>query len=442
MKISDVIDGSKISGLQLGVVGICFFLNVSDGFDVVAISYAAPSISQAWQIDAALLGIVFSAGLLGMTLGAMFLAPLTDVIGRQKMIIAALAVVSVTMAFTALAEHTWQLIMLRAMTGLGIGSMLASMTSMVAEFVPDRRRNFAIGILQAGYPVGATGGGFLAAWMIPEFGWQSLFLVGAFFNAVMIPVVLIWLPESLEFLTKRQPAEALSKVNHTLKRMGHQPLSALPEPPVSLPKAHVGSLLTTEFRASTLLLWTAFFMCFFTIYFLISWVPKIIVDTGFTLQEGISGGITYNAGSFFGVVALGYLADKFGLRRMIVGFLVIGAIAMLAFGQSPNEITVLWALAALIGVFLSGGFAGLYSVAARIYPAEIRTTGVGWGIGAGRFGGIAGPYVGGLLIAAGVANEVSFSIFAAPLVIAALAVFAMQAPQLKPLRPLDQTTQP
>lgn len=429
--LKDLIDESPISTPQIVVVAICFVLNVLDGFDVVAISYAAPAIAEDWRIAPTTLGVVFSAGLVGMTVGAMFLAPFTDVIGRRKMILYALIIISASMTITGMAENTAHLIVLRIITGLGIGAMLASLTSMVAEYTPKRRRNFAIGFLQTGYPVGATVGGFLAAWLVPVYGWRELFFVGGGLTAIMAPIVLLWLPESLDFLATRQPPHALQKINKMLHRMQRPALRALPEKPSGRRAAvTIGALLTPDFRANTLKLWLAFFMCFFTLYFLLSWIPKIIVNAGFSLENGISAGIAFNAGAVIGVLALGYLADKRGLKGLIALFLVVGGALMLGFGLAPADLIALLCLAFLIGAFVDGGFAGLYSVAARLYPTEIRTTGVGWAIGAGRFGGVAGPYVGGLVIAWQWSSFAAFALFAAPMMIAAAAVIAIRSAEL------------
>ncbi len=176
MDIRELIDNSPVKKLQIAVIGICCMLNMLDGFDVLAIAFAAPPIADEWAIQPAALGLVFSAGLFGMALGSMFIAPLTDRIGRRAMILICMVAISVMMVVTGLSRSVTELIIARALTGLGIGGMLASLTSMVAEYTPDRHRNLTIGLLQAGYPVGGTLGGLIAAWLVPEYGWRVLFL--------------------------------------------------------------------------------------------------------------------------------------------------------------------------------------------------------------------------------------------------------------------------
>ena len=426
MNVNELIDKGPMMPLQFIVIAACFVLNILDGFDVLAISFTAPSISEEWSIQPVTLGVVFSAGLIGMTLGALFLAPLTDVIGRRVMVLAALTVISVAMYLTGTVTALWQLILLRAIAGLGIGSMLASLTSMSAEYSPLRHRNLVITFVSTGYPVGATIGGLVAAWMIPEFGWRSVFYAGGILTAVMIPIVMLLMPESLHFLVSKQPAQALTKINRILVRLKQSKLDKLPDirATSTIQKPTVSSLFKTD-KTSTLLLWLAFFMCFMTLYFLLSWIPKIVVDAGLPLEKGIYTGIAFNVGAFFGVVLLGYWADIKGLRPLIFWFCILGSLLMVVFGFSPALVTLLLLLSILIGFFVDGGFAGLYPVAARIYPTEIRTTGVGWAIGAGRCGAIVGPYLGGLLISYNWSISVSFIVFAIPLVIAAFATNAI-----------------
>ena len=195
-------------------------------------------------------------------------------------------------------------------------------------------------------------------------------------------------------------------------------------------KPTVMSLLVPDRRSSTLFLWLSFFMCFMTLYFLLSWIPKIIVDSGLPLEKGIYTSVAFNLGAIIGVVLLGYLSDKKGLRPLIFWFLVVGAVLMLAYGISPTIVAILLVLYFLLGFFVDGGFAGLYAVAARIYPTEIRTTGIGWAIGAGRTGAIAGPFIGGLVIGQDWPIAAYFIMFAVPLVVAAYTTRAIPSPHI------------
>ena len=175
--IRQLIDEKPISSLQLRVIFVCFALNMLDGFDVLAIAFTAPTISQEWQLTPYMLGIIFSAGLVGMALGAAFIAPLTDVIGRRAMILFSLSAIGVSMALTGLTTNTTEMIIMRIITGLGIGCILASLTSLVAEYTPHRKRSLGVGFMQVGYPLGATVGGFAAVTLIELSGWPAVFFL-------------------------------------------------------------------------------------------------------------------------------------------------------------------------------------------------------------------------------------------------------------------------
>jgi MFS transporter, AAHS family, vanillate permease len=432
MNIRELIDNSPVKKLQVTVIGICCMLNILDGFDVLAIAFAAPPIADEWAITPAALGLVFSAGLVGMALGAMFIAPLTDRIGRRAMILICIVAISVMMAVTGLSRSVPQLIAARALTGLGIGGMLASLTSMVAEYSPDRQRNLTIGLLQAGYPVGGTLGGLIAAWLLPEFGWRALFFGGAVMGALMIPIVALWLPESLVFLAQKQPAKALGRINRILHGLEHEPLDALPPVPATETSGGVMALLTTARRNNTLRLWLAFLLNSLTVYFIFSWVPKIVVDAGLPLEQGILAGLMVNAGAVVGIPTLGYLSGTRGLRPLILTFLLLGTGCVGLYGFVGQSVPLLLSIGFLIGFFVMGGFIGLYAVAARIYPTELRTTGIGWTIGVGRIGAIIGPYLGGIMIALQWSTATNFVFFALPLLVAGFAAYSIRARELQP----------
>jgi len=434
VRLRELIDQGPLSGLQFRVIALCCVINMIDGLDVLAISFAAPPIATEWELKATALGGVFSAGLVGMAIGSMFIAPLTDRIGRRAMILASLIAIGLAMVATGTVRTVNELLLARLVTGLGIGAILASLTSMVAEYTPDRHRNLTVSILQAGYPIGGTVGGFVAAWIIPELGWRSIFFVGAGLSLAMVPLVFWALPESLQFLDQKRPANALARVNAILARMRRPALAELGAPSSTAEPSRVSTLLTPARRANTLKLWLAFMLNSLAVYFVLSWVPKIVVDAGLPLEQGIWAGIMVNAGAVVGIVALGYLSGARGLRPLIFGFLLTGAVALVVFGFLPAIVPALLVVGFLIGFFVMGGYIGLYSVAARIYPTEVRTTGIGWTIGVGRFGSIVGPYLGGILIALEWSTGPRFVTFAVPLVIAAFAALAISARELAPPR--------
>ena len=415
--------------MQIGVIAVCWFINMLDGFDVLAIAYTAPTISEELQLAPEKLGVVLSAGLVGMALGAMFIAPLADRFGRRRMILWGLAIIGFAMMGTAMAESIGPLILARIITGLGVGGLLASLNTMVAEYSPDHRRSFAISFLQGGYPIGALAGGFIAAPLIPIYGWQMVFIIGGLTTLVMVAVVLLFLPESLHFLIDRRPRDALQQVNRILARLGHSAIHEVPQSEEAAPRVSSRAIFSEDLKMSTLLLWFSFFMSMLTLYFLLLWTPQIIVNAGLPKAQGIMVGATLNGGGLIGMLLLGHFAQRFGLHRLIIGFFLLAALSMVAFALIEASAMILLLLAFLLGFFTIGGMIGLYSIAADLYPTTLRNTGLGWGIGIGRLGAILGPYVAGILMGIGWEQADYFLLLALPLVFAMISTHALKKSQ-------------
>ncbi len=426
-RLRTLVDDNPMSKIQLMVVGICFVLNMLDGMDVVLMSYAAPVLAEDWAIPAAALGAVFSSALVGMTLGCLAIAPYADVIGRRRMILLAIFVIATGMLISGVCQSIWQLAAARVYTGLGVGAILASMAAMTSEYANDKHRNLCVATVQAGYPIGAVLTGFASAAIMPEHGWRPMFIWAGIITGAMFPVVYLLMPESLEFLAKKQPANALQNMNKTMQRMGAEPMNHLPEKPADIQKTSVKALFAGPRGFSTMMLWTGVFLAFFTLYFVISWIPKIAVDAGLPLDKGIFAGTAYNLGSFIGSIFLGWISARFGLQKMICLFFFIAAVMLMVFGSVSMNVFFILLCAFIIGITLNGGFNGFWPTAARLYPTEIRATGVGWAVGAGRAGAVAGPLVGGYLLQSGAGLAITFTVFAVPLVLAGIAALNIRS---------------
>lgn len=434
--IRELMDSGPMSPLQVGTIAICFLLNMLDGVDVLSLSFAAPVLAKSWSISPETLGVVFSAALIGMFLGSLLLAPLGDSIGRRKLLIISLLLIAFGMLTTAVARSVPELLVLRLITGCGLGGVVATMATIAAEFSPNRRRNFSVTIVQGGYPLGATLTGLVAAVIVPAIGWWSVFVVGGGLTLLLLPLVVFALPESPQFLLHRQPPGALEAVNKSLRRMRLGQLDELPpaaqehrnRPRLKVLLEALREILSPQYRPQTLLLWIAFFLCFVTLYFLINWVTQLASATGLPLKLAIYAGTAFNFGGFIGMAVLGYLSDRFGLRLIITVSLAAGAVIMVLFGALQSAWAVLLGLGVL-GV-MQGGFIALYAVAARLYPTPIRATGVGWAVAAGRPGGILGPIAAGFLVGAGLSMTQSFAVFAVPIALATVAVALIRSPRL------------
>jgi benzoate transport len=414
-----LIDKNPMTGLQYSTICICFLMNLLDGMDVSVISYTAPAIAKAWVISPQALGTVFSAGLFGMTIGALFLAPFADKIGRKSIILISGIIMGVCIYLTSYAASITELLIYRFVSGLGIGSMLASTASLTSEYTPNKTRDFWVSFVVSGYPIGAVIAGLVAAKVIPTEGWQQMFRIAGIASMFSVPLILFFLSESIDFYLRTQPQNALEKLNKILAKMNIQSLESLPIINKIKSKLPVGQLLKTDFKKPTLQLWAALFMAFAALFFLTSWIPKLTKDAGLSEKLAIYSLTVFNIGAFFGIITQGYFSSKYGLKKTLGLILALTGVLMASFGLFVGSDVILLVLA-LLGFGIQGGFVGLYALSARLYPTEFRTTGVGWAMGAGRLGGIVGPLIGGLLIGAGLGIATNFLIFAVPALLSGL----------------------
>lgn len=418
-----------MSRLQIAAVAVCITLNMLDGFDVLVVAFTASAISSDWGLSGAQLGVLLSAGLFGMAGGSLFLAPWADRFGRRTIILFCLALITVGMLLSAAARSVVQLAALRVLTGIGIGGMLASIGVITSEYSSNKWRSTNISLQATGYPVGATIGGSIAAILIAQYGWRAAFLFGAITSALMFPVVLRYLPESMDFLLARRPACALERVNTLLRRMGRAQMAQLPELRVTVEhelRNPLRGLFAGSAIRSTVLIWSSFFLLMFSFYFIMSWTPRLLVTAGLSAQQGITGGVLLNLGGIFGGSLFAYLASRFALRRLTFVYLGITALCTVLFGFFASELNAALVIALAIGIFLFGSMAGLYSLAPVLYPASARTTGMGWAIGIGRIGAILSPMIAGLLVDAQWSTDHLYAAFALPLLAAVLSVRALR----------------
>jgi benzoate transport len=408
------------SGLQILVVGLCFIVNMIDGMDVLVLSYIAPTLQLDWGVSADRIGVLFSAGIVGMAIGGLALAPLADVFGRRLVVILALTTSTSGMLMSGLVTDIWQLMILRVIVGMGIGSVLASMAALVSEYAPDRHRNFAVGLLYAGYPLGAIATGLIAVHTIPAYGWKATLVGAGMVSALMLPLLYFFLPESMQYLIKRRPPRALERLNDIRQRIHRSSLTQLPAAVDSPTATGVRGLFTDGRARSTMLLWSSMILGFASLWFAISWIPKLATMSGLDASSAIYAGTSFNAGAFFGTVALGLITARLKLQPVIAVFLASAALAMIVFGNSTVGAPALIAMAFVIGFLLQGGFNGIYPLGTRLYPAEVRSTGIGWTMGVGRIGAVLGPLLGGVLISRDVPVSIIFLVFAVPAVVGGL----------------------
>jgi benzoate transport len=421
----DILASNKMSAVQIAAVAVTVGLNALDGFDVLAISFASPGIAREWGIDRAALGFVLSMELIGMGLGSMLLGGVADKVGRRRTLLGCLVVMTLGMVMATRAKGVYDLSVYRVFTGLGIGGMLAAINAVAAEFSNDRRRSLNVSLMAIGYPIGAVIGGSIAALLLKQGDWRMVFEFGAAATAVFIPVVWWLVPESVAWLCQRQPAGSLGSVNRSLVRMGISPVDALPVVSEEARKRSAADIFSPQLARVTILSTVAYFLHITTFYFILKWVPKIVVDMGFTPASAAGVLVWANVGGASGGAVLGLLSMRYGLKHLTMAVLVLSTIMVTVFGHGQANLAELSLVCAVTGFCTNAGVVGLYGILAQVFPTYVRATGTGFAVGMGRAGAMLAPIIAGYLFHAGYGVQFVATAMSAGSLIGAVAVWLL-----------------
>jgi AAHS family 4-hydroxybenzoate transporter-like MFS transporter len=424
--VAQFIEQQPVGGFQIQLLLTCAAVLFLDGFDTQAIGYVAPALAKEWGLTKAALGPVFSAGLFGLMIGALVFGPLADRIGRKKIIIFSTLAFGLGTLVTAFIQDVGTLLAIRFLTGLGLGGAMPNAVAMTSEFSPYRRRATMVMIMFCGFSVGAALGGLLAAALIPQFGWRSVFVVGGVAPLLLAPILALRLPESVRFLAltgraHERVAELLARVNPKAP-LAPGTLFVVHEPHLTgLPVLH----LFREGRTlATLLLWVVFFMSLLDLYFLSNWLPTVLNDLGASVSTSAVIGSMLQVGGVVGTFALGSVIDRFSFRALALVYLM-AVFAVGAIGQVGHSAIFVTMAIFAAGFCIVGGQIAANALAAMFYPTSMRATGVGWALGIGRVGSIVGPLVGGALLTMKWSTGSVFIAAASAALCAALAAFSL-----------------
>ena len=415
-----VLLSAPMSFYQKVGVAVTVCLCMLDGFDVFAVTFAAPAIKSAWGVNQARLGLVLSSGLLGMAAGSLLIAPAADLIGRRSMLFLSLILMIVGDTWSSTTHSVQALMLSRVFTGLGIGTMIAVISSLAAEYANARSRDFCQTMFGAGFPLGGMLGGFFAAYLLPTYGWPAIFLAAASFGLVMVLVVWLFLPEPIAPMIARPKAGTLGRVNAYLARCGMPAVSELPAPPQDAKSAPLKALFATDMAGVTVLITAIYFLHVVTLFFVQTWVPSLIAGQGFPPTQAALVGVCVNLGGIVGGLLLGAASMRLGLKTLVVTAMALGAVLTAVFGSLPSNFILLALGAAAMGFSLQSAMMGLYAVVARTFPAHMRASGAGVVIGVGRIGSAVGPALAGMLLATGLNRGSVAILMAAPALAAAL----------------------
>ncbi|MBU1171626.1 MAG: MFS transporter [Proteobacteria bacterium] len=397
----DMLDQGNMRPLQIIVVIITILLNAIDGFDVLSISFAAPGIAREWGISPAALGVVMSMELIGMAIGSFFLGGVADRVGRRPTLLGCLAVMTVGMLLVTTATNTIQLSVWRVMVGLGIGGILACINAVVAEFSNVKRRGLCISIMVIGYPLGGTFGGMAASHLLQIHDWRSIFYLGAVLTGILLPAVYFFVPESVHWLARKQPKNALARINATLDRMKLALVTELPRCDGMDEKTSLADIFSKSLLGPTLILTAAYFLHITTFYFILKWSPKVVADMGFSPSLAGQVLVWVSMGGAIGGALFGWLTTRIGLKRLTIVILFLTAVFVAVFGRTSADLSQIKLLAAFAGFFGNAGISGLYSILAVSFPTHVRATGTGFVIGVGRAGAVCSPILAGFLLQSG-----------------------------------------
>src|SRR5436190_2380 len=336
--------------------------------------------------------------LIGMAFGSILIGGVADKIGRRPTLLGCLCVMALGMLGATTAASPVQLSIWRVFTGIGIGGMLAGTNAVVSEFTNKKWRALCISLMVIGYPLGGTFGGMFASRLLASYSWRSVFYFGAAAAAILLPALYFLVPESVHWLTRKQPADALAKVNAALKRLGHRAVASLPGVHEADRRKSVGDIFSPGLIAVTLLATSAYFLHMLSFYFILKWTPKIVADMGFAASSA-GGVLTWaNFGGAIGGAAFGVLTARIGLKPLTIFIMLANAVAVAIFGRTPADLQTMAILAAIAGFFGNAGVSGLYSIVAYAFPTHVRATGTGFVIGTGRGGAVLSPILAGFLL--------------------------------------------
>jgi benzoate transport len=421
-----IIDHGAMSVGQWLAVLVTVGLNGMDGFDVLSISFASPGIAKDWGVDKATLGWVLSMELVGMALGSVLLGGVADKIGRRPTILGCLFAMTVGMFGASLADGVPTLLLWRLLTGLGIGGMLASINAAAAELSSQRWRSLAVALMVIGYPLGGVIGGTVVQRLLGGGTWHDVFIFGGWVTAAFIPAVWFLLPESVDFLDRQRKPGALVAINRILRRFGHESMATLTPDTAESAQRSVMDIFKPGLIVATLLITLGYFAHVTSFYFIIKWVPKLVVDMGFA-PKAAAGVLTWaNVGGASGVAIFGLIATRVGLKALTIVTLVGSSAMVVRFGHGASDLAALASTVAIAGLFINSAIAGYYLLFAKVFPTHVRATGTGFAIGVGRGGAVLAPILAGYLFQAGFGLQAVATMMAMGSLLSAAALLALR----------------
>lgn len=422
INVNDVIDHAKFKPFHFNVVAWCLLIILFDGYDLAINGVVLPLLMDEWGLSAVQAGMLASTALAGMMFGAMIFGSLADKIGRKKVIMICIVLFSGLTFAGGFASNPTEFGILRFLAGLGIGGVMPNLVALTSEYAPKNMRSTLVTTMFSGYAVGGVMAALLGAWLTPSFGWEIMFFIAGI-PLLLLPIIWKFLPESLMFIVKENKQEQARPIMARLApevQISNETKFELHQ--VDVPEAaNVVSLFKRGRALNTLLFWLAFFTCLLTMYALSSWLPKLMMAAGYSMDNSLMFMMVMNVGAVVGIVGGGILADRFHLKPVLMFLGIMGAIVMSLMGFQSNQF-LLYILVFLAGAASIGSQMLLYSYVAQYYPLAVRSTGIGWSSAIGRMGAIVGPILIGSLLGMNLPAHFNFIAVGLPVLITAIAV--------------------
>ena len=417
------IDSRPISAFQWRVLFLCLIIIMFDGYDAAVMGFIAPALIEQWHISRAAMGPILGAAMFGVAIGALIAGPLSDRFGRKKIILLAVLIFSAFSLICAFAATPLQMAMMRFIAGLGLGAVMPNCVTLLAEYMPERRKGVMITLMFSGFNIGSGLGGFIAAGLLAHYHWNAVLIFGGALPLLLLPFLSYLLPESaLNLVVRRAPRAQIAAL---LNRMGgqfQQDTAFVLNSPRIHRNSTISQLFHHGFARGTIILWATYFMGLFVIYLLNGWLPTIMRSGGISLEQAAILAGLFQLGGPLGGILVGALMDKCNARVVIGVVYLLGCLCLLAQGIFAFTGVALGVFIFIIGMCINGAQNGLQVYSPAYYPTEMRATGVSWMHGIGRTGAILSSSIGGLLMGAFPAQSAIFYILALPALLAAISI--------------------
>jgi MFS transporter, AAHS family, 4-hydroxybenzoate transporter len=422
VNIQTFLNENPFTTYQKLIFALCFFVVLLDGFDTAAIGYIAPSLLTEWGLTHSALAPAMSAALFGLAAGALSAGPLADRSGRKTVLVGAVLTMSIACLISAYAQNMDQLIVWRFVTGIGLGAAMPNAVTLLSEYTPERHRSLLTNATFGGFAFGVSTGGFLAAWMIPLFGWRSVLMFGAVAPLALTLLLLLLLPESVRYMVvTNQPAERIRRVLRRISKTVADATSFVMTEQAPATKGGIRLVLSSSYLVGSVMLWVTYFMGLVVYYALINWMPVLFKDAGLDPRTATLITALFSLGGI-GAILFGWLMDRFNANKIVAAGFVLTSVAVYMIGHAAGSLGLLMAMVFLGGILMNASQASLPALAAAFYPTHGRATGVSWMLGLGRFGGIVGSFLVAELTRRQLDFPAIFTVLAVPGLIAAAAL--------------------